>query len=164
MTIERCEALHFERGRRGHRPRGVVLHTNCGSFASTLNWFVDPDSGVSAHYLVGLDGRTAQFVDELDTARHAGRVSNPTTPLFDGENPNLYTIGIEFEDGGDPTGVERPEAQYAEGAVLLARIAQRWDMPLDRAHVVGHRELTDAKSCPGNLDIQRLLESARRLG
>ena len=35
-------------------------------------------SGVSAHYLVGLDGRVAQFVDEADTARHAGASPSPT--------------------------------------------------------------------------------------
>ena len=111
MRIERREAPNHERGRRGRTPTGIVLHTNVGSFESTCNWFADPESGVSAHYLVGLDGRIAQFVDEDDTARHAGRVADPTTPLHTGEDPNLHTIGIEFEDGGDPLGVERPTSQ-----------------------------------------------------
>ncbi|HEV7846508.1 MAG TPA: glycosyltransferase [Thermoleophilaceae bacterium] len=162
MPIERRETAHYDPGRGGHRPTGIVVHTNVGGFESTINWFADPASEVSAHYLVGLDGRVVQFVDEEDTARHAGRVSDPTTPLFSGENPNLYTVGIEFEDGGDPLGVERTELQYRAGARLVRRIAQRWEIALDRDHVAGHRELFAAKECPGNLDIDRLLELARR--
>jgi spore germination protein len=140
----------------------MVLHTNVGSFESTINWFADPDSGVSAHYLVGLDGRIAQFVGEEDTARHAGRVAEPTTPLHTGDDPNLQTIGIEFEDGGDPLCVDRPASQYRAGARLVREIARRWDIPLDRDHVVGHRELFAHKDCPGNLDVDRVVELARQ--
>lgn len=164
MRIERRPTPHSTPGREGHVPRGVVIHTNVGSFAGTLGWFADPASGVSAHYLVGLDGRVVQFVDEEDTARHAGRVGAPTTDLVTGENPNLYTIGIEFEDGGDPHGVHRNDEQYRAGAELLRGIARRWRVPLDRRHVVGHREIYSHKTCPGNLDIERLLSEARGSG
>jgi N-acetylmuramoyl-L-alanine amidase len=117
---------------------------------------------VSAHYLVGLDGRVTQFVEESDTAHHVGRVRHPTARLSDAEqeSPNLYTIGIEFEDGGDPGGASRTDAQYRTGAALLERIAARWRIPLDREHVIGHREVFAAKDCPGNLDIERLIEAA----
>jgi N-acetyl-anhydromuramyl-L-alanine amidase AmpD len=148
-------------GRAGHRPRGVVLHTTAGSFEGTVDWFAKPASRVSAHYLVALDGRVAQFVAEADTARHAGRVSHPTTDLVTGEDPNLYTLGVEFEDGGHPLDVARPAAQYAAGAALLAAVAARWAIPLDRSHVVGHREIFVHKDCPGNLDMERLVAEAR---
>lgn len=115
---------------------------------------------MSAHYVVRLDGRVAQFVDEADSAQHAGRVKDPTAALVDEESPNLYTVGIEFEDGGDPLGVERPESQYATGARLIAAIASRWDIPVDREHVIGHREIFASKACPGNLDIERLVAEA----
>ena len=160
MEIEEGHALHYDVGRQGCVPRGIVVHTNVGSLASTLDWFADPRSGVSAHWLVGLDGRVVRLVDERDTARHAGRVSNPSTPLYDGTDPNLYTIGIEFEDGRDPSGVERPRAQYDAGAQVIAAAARRWRIPIDREHVVGHRELTDRKTCPGNLDVDRLVAEA----
>jgi N-acetylmuramoyl-L-alanine amidase len=140
-----------------------VLHTTAGSFESATDWFSKAESGVSAHYLVGLDGRVTQFVDEADTARHAGRVGNPTAGLYDGTDPNRYTVGIEFEDGGRPDAVRRTEAQYAAGAALIAAVAGRWGIPLDRAHVVGHRELTDRKSCPGNLDLDELVQRAASL-
>jgi N-acetylmuramoyl-L-alanine amidase len=140
-----------------------VVHTNDGTFAGTLGWFARPQSKVSAHYLVGLDGRVVQFVEESDTARHAGRVLRPTAALVRGDpaSPNLYTIGIEFEDGGDPLGVRRTDVQYRAGALLIRRIAARWQIQLNRKHVIGHREIFAAKACPRNLDIDRLIDEAR---
>ena len=163
MKLELLDAPtpHRERGRRAQAPRMVVVHTNVGTFESTLAWFAEPSSGVSAHYLVALDGRVARFVDEADTARHAGRVRRPTAALASNANPNRYTIGVEFEDGGDPHGVARTSEQYEAGGVLVAEIAGRWGIPLDRAHVLGHRELFAAKDCPGNLDVELLVEEAR---
>jgi glycosyltransferase involved in cell wall biosynthesis len=143
-----------------------VLHTTAGSFDAAGSWFERADSGVSAHYLIGLDGRLAQFVDEHDTARHAGRVRDPTAAIASsagagGVNP--FTIGIEFEDGGDPLDVTRPDVQYETGGLLIAEVAARWRIPLDREHVVGHREVFAAKDCPGNLDLDRLVARAREL-
>jgi N-acetyl-anhydromuramyl-L-alanine amidase AmpD len=161
--IERRPTPHVIRGRDGRTPSIVVVHSNEGSAAGTIDWFSRDASGVSAHYLVPLDGTVVQFVDEADGARHAGRVRGPSVPLPDGD-PNLYSIGIEFEDGGDPNGVERTEAQYEAGAELLAEIAARWAIPLNRRHVLGHRELFAEKQCPGNLDVDRLVRAAARRG
>jgi N-acetylmuramoyl-L-alanine amidase len=160
MHIERLHTPNSAPGREGHTPSGIVVHTNVGSYRSTIGWFADPASGVSAHYLVALDGNVAQFVEEADTARHTGRVDRPATALVTSENPNLYTIGVEFEDGGDPETVDRPDAQYAAGAELLRRASDRWSIPPDRDHVVGHREIYARKTCPGNLDIERLIAEA----
>lgn len=102
-------------------------------------------------------------MDEADTARHAGRIRDATASLIDEENPNLYTVGIEFEDGGDPIEVARSDAQYAAGAALITAAASRWGIPLDREHVIGHREVFAAKACPGNLDVDRLVEEASAL-
>ena len=139
-----------------------MIHTTEGSFDGTAAWFADERSGVSAHYLVGLDGRVAQFVDEADTAFHAGNVVSPTVDLSLRDDPNDVTIGIEFEDGGDPHGVERPAAQLRAGADLLRDITRRWSIPLDRSHVVAHREINGSKTCPGNLDVDALIALAAR--
>jgi N-acetylmuramoyl-L-alanine amidase len=164
LQIERRSTPNFDRGRNGHPPRAIVVHTNVGTFAGTLGWFALSESGVSAHYLVGLDGRVVQFVGESDAARHAGRVLRPTATLVRGDraSPNLYTIGIEFEDGGNPLGVGRTDEQYRAGAMLIRQVAARWQIPLNRTHVIGHREIFAAKDCPGNLDIERLIDEARR--
>jgi N-acetylmuramoyl-L-alanine amidase len=161
--LERHPTPNSIPGREGHRPLAVVVHTNVGSWRGTLDWFSRPESEASAHYLVGLDGRVAQLVDEGDTARHAGRVLDPTAAIVRERdvNPNLFTVGIEFEDAGRPFDVERPLAQYDAGARIVAGICARWSIPIDRDHVIGHREVFAAKECPGNLDVDRLVAEAR---
>jgi N-acetyl-anhydromuramyl-L-alanine amidase AmpD len=160
--IERHRTPNFDAGRGGHSPLLIVLHTTVGTWSGTIDWFGREASRVSSHYLVGLDGRIAQFVDEADTARHAGNVRDPSAELVieRGGNPNLYSIGIEFEDGGNPHGAERLAAQYASGSYLVASAAARWDIPIGRRHVIGHREITTAKECPGNLDVDRVIADA----
>jgi glycosyltransferase involved in cell wall biosynthesis len=83
--------------------------------------------------------------------------------IEEGGDPNLYTIGIEFEDAGDPLHVVRTDAQYRTGAALIARIARRWGIPVDEEHVIGHREIFAGKDCPGNLDKLRLIAEASPL-
>lgn len=161
MQVARYPTPNSTPGRGGFAPRAIVIHTSEGIFSSVVSWFADPRSRVSAHYLVALDGRVAQFVEEGNTAHHAGRVRNPTAQLVPDANPNLYTIGIEFEDRGDPSGVLRPDEQYRAGAALLRAISLRWGIDLDRDHVIGHREIYATKSCPGNVDIDRLIREAR---
>ena len=63
LRPNRRETPNREAGRHGLRPLGMVLHTTAGSFEAAATWFSEAESGVSAHYLVGLDGRLAQFVD-----------------------------------------------------------------------------------------------------
>lgn len=163
---QRHPTPHFTAGRGGLSPGAIVVHTTVGTFESAVAWFGRSDSDVSAHYLVALDGRVAQFVDEGDTARHVGRVLRPTARLAAQAGPdglNALTVGIEFEDAGDPFDVDRPAAQYEAGARLIAEIARRWSIPLDREHVIGHREVFAAKDCPGNLDVDRLVARASEL-
>jgi N-acetylmuramoyl-L-alanine amidase len=149
-------------GREGRSPAAIVIHTTDGSWDAALAWFARPESGVSAHYVVGLDGRVAQLVDEADTARHAGRVLDPVARVVreSDADPNTFTIGIEFEDAGNPLGAVRPGAQYDAGARLIAEACRRWGIPLDREHVIGHREIYAAKECPGNLDLDRIVAEA----
>jgi N-acetylmuramoyl-L-alanine amidase len=143
------------------RPVAIVVHTTDGSFRDAVAWLAGP-SAVSAHYVVGLDGTVADLVDEGEVARHAGRILDPSAAIVRelGGDPNLYTVGIEFEDAGEPLTVTRTDAQYAAGASLIAAIAARWGIPLDRDHVIGHREVFAAKDCPGNLDLDRLVGDA----
>ena len=45
----------------------------------------------------------------------------PGLAVLGDDPPNLCTIGIEFDDDGRPHDVERPDAQYEAGALLLRR-------------------------------------------
>lgn len=160
-TLLRLPTPNFRAGRDCGGPRSIVVHTTVGTFEGTAAWFASIESGVSSHYLVGLDGRVAQFVDEADTARHAGKVVRPTIDLTGREDPNDWTVGIELEDGGDPHKVVRTAEQLGATAELLRGIAWRWEIPLDRQHVFAHREIRSDKTCPGNVDVEALIAAAQ---
>ena len=98
-----CPDSNFIKGRPfGLRPEAVVIHIIDGSLAAGESVFRDPATHKSAHYAVSHSGEIHQFVDEKDTAFHAGIVVNPTWALLKPRvNPNFYTIGIEHEGRPD---------------------------------------------------------------
>jgi N-acetylmuramoyl-L-alanine amidase len=83
------------------RPEAIVIHVMAGSLAGTDSWFASAESQVSAHYGIGKNGEVHQYVEEENTAFHAGTVDRPSWPLIKKAtnksfiNPNLYTIGIQ---------------------------------------------------------------------
>lgn len=144
-----CPASNFHRGRpQGFQPEAIIIHIIDGTFAAGEQTFLNPSSQKSAHYSVSKAGEVHQYVDEHDTAFHAGVVVNPTWPLLKpGVNPNFYTIGIEHE--GLPDDIW-PDVQLAASAALVGQVAARWSIPLDPFHVARHHEIRASKTCPGN--------------
>jgi len=144
-----CPDSNFRRGRPfGLRPEAVVVHIMDGSFEAGESVFRNPSTQKSAHYGISFGGEVHQYVDENDTAFHAGIVINPTWALLKPRvNPNFYTIGIEHE--GRPDDVWS-EAQLTASATLIGQIAARWSIPLDESHVIRHHQIRASKTCPGN--------------
>lgn len=139
----------------------IVIHVIEGTLKSCDEWFNNKKAVVSAHYGIGKAREIHQYVREEDTAFHAGRVLHPVAPLVLQRpriNPNDYSIGIEHE--GTATS-EWPDTLYVDSAWLVADIARRHRIPLDRAHVVGHHEVFATKSCPGRGDVSRIVSLAR---
>ena len=127
-----CRAPHDRRHVRRHR--GVVRR---------------PASGVSSHYLVGLDGRVAQFVDEADTARHAGRVVDPTVDLAGRRTRTTARSGSSSRTAATRAGSTGRRRSMRAGADLLRDDRAPLGIPLDRAHVLAHREINADKTLPG---------------
>lgn len=153
-----CPDSNFLRGRPfGFRPEAIVIHIMDGSFEAGESVFRDPSTHKSAHYGISQTGEIHQYVDENDTAYHAGIVVNPTWELLKPRvNPNFYTIGIEHAGRADDVW---PETQLQASATLLCQIAARWDIPLDDAHVIRHHQIRASKTCPGNwLKIGEILK------
>ncbi len=169
MDIIEIPSPNFSIGRRRYVPQAIVIHIMEGTLAGADSWFSNPKSKVSAHYGIGINGEIHRYVKESDTAWHAGRVHDPLWPLIkrdaasDGYiNPNYYTIGIEHEGFKDS---EWTDSMYKSSAELIADIASRWHIPIDREHIIGHREIYSIKSCPGSrVSIERLIEIARQEG
>ncbi|MGH9495667.1 MAG: N-acetylmuramoyl-L-alanine amidase [Candidatus Sulfotelmatobacter sp.] len=152
-----CPPTNFHHGRPyGLRPEAVVVHIMDGSFAAGESVFRDPTTQKSAHYGISGRGDVHQYVDENDTAFHAGIVVNPTWPLLKPRiNPNVYTIGIEHE--GRPDDIWQEE-QLASSARLIGQIIARWGIPLDSSHIIRHHQIRASKTCPGNwLNIDELV-------
>jgi N-acetyl-anhydromuramyl-L-alanine amidase AmpD len=155
-----CHPGNFRRGRpAGIVPDAVVIHVIVGSLKTADAWFNDARAQVSAHYGVGKDGVVHQYVEEFDTAFHAGTVERPAWRLLRaGMNPNAHTIGIEHE-GFEAT--EWTDAMYASTAELVRTAAARWGFPVDADHVIPHRAVRATKTCPGRVaDLARIVAEA----
>ncbi|MFG2491995.1 N-acetylmuramoyl-L-alanine amidase [Streptomyces caniferus] len=108
----------------------VVVHVTQETYADTLKLFQDPKHKAAAHYVVrSADGALAQCVREHDVAWHAGNWDY-----------NTRSIGIEHEGWiDDPTWFTDP--LYQRSARLTAAICDRYRIPKDREHIIGHVEV-----------------------
>ncbi|MDJ0821890.1 MAG: N-acetylmuramoyl-L-alanine amidase [Paracoccaceae bacterium] len=109
----------------------VVLHyTAMTSAEEARDWLCNPQSQVSAHYVLAEDGQLWQLVDEDTRAWHAGAGGwGDTTDV------NSRSIGIEISNTGTQP---FPETQMAALEVLLPGILSRWAIPPHR--VVAHSD------------------------
>jgi len=144
---EFIKSPNFWPGRARYKPLGIVIHIGEGSATAIINTFRNPQTQKSAHYLVTKTGKIYQFVKEKDTAWHSGQIFKPSWELLKpGVNPNLYTIGIEFEGFSE----EIPTLwQVLVGSWLIKKISANWAIPLDTLHVIGHNQIRQDKLCPG---------------
>ncbi|WP_062646295.1 N-acetylmuramoyl-L-alanine amidase [Streptomyces maremycinicus] len=131
----------------------VVIHVTQTLYAQALTVFQNPRKKVSAHYVVrSVDGHVAQCVRESDIAWHAGNWDH-----------NTRSIGIEHEGW-----VDRPDyftdALYLGSARLTASVCDRYGIPKDRAHIIGHYEVpgTDHTDPGPNWDWDRYLRLVSR--
>ena len=153
---------YFLHGRYGHQPIGIVIHVTENNTLDGLDrYFINNPRKVSAHYGIGKDGTIHQYVEERNVAWHASLGQNPKWRLIKpGVSPSYYTIGIEHVGWGH---LPWQEAQYRASAALIKEICTRWDIPLDRDHIVPHNEVSDT-ACPGKeANIEKLINLAQGL-
>ena len=152
---------NFQPGRpAAFTPEAIVLHRTGGARDSLRARFNDPTASQSAHYVVCRDGRIDQYVQERDTAFHAGMMVAATWPrLRPKVNPNFYTIGIELEGAESD---DWPEPQVAAAAMLIAEVARRWKIAVDADHVIPHSAIRSSSECPAaSCPLARIIELAR---
>ena len=125
----------------------IVLHyTGMQDGASAIERLADPESKVSAHYVVDEDGQVTRMVAEDKRARHAG-VSH-WRGITD---VNSASIGIEIVNPGHDWGYRPfPEEQMESVIRLVSDIKERYGVT--RGNVVGHSDVAPArKRDPGEL-------------
>lgn len=128
----------------------IVVHATANStLVGAVSWFQNPTAYVSAHYVIGKDGKIVQMVKDEDRAWHAGKSEWRGVP-----NVNDYGLGIELvnlNDGQDPY----PEAQYQSLVKLCQALVHKYDIPTE--DIVGHHHVSPGrKTDPRGLDLNKL--------
>ncbi len=127
----------------------VVIHyTAMAAAQAALKTLCDPETEVSAHYLIAADGEVLSLVPEDLRAWHAGAGCwGAVTDV------NSHSIGIELaNDGFSPFAAAQMDALTD----LLKAIRARWDIRPER--VIGHSDMAPGRKIdPGvRFDWRRL--------
>lgn len=118
----------------------IVIHDTEGSWETTLKLIKDP-TYVSWNYTIrSSDGLIAQHVPTKDVAWHAGNWYI-----------NSHSVGIEHEGFLAAPDAWYTEAMYRASARLVKYLSRKYDVPLDRQHILGHDNVpgTTTATIPG---------------
>ncbi|MFF9912535.1 N-acetylmuramoyl-L-alanine amidase [Streptomyces sp. NPDC013457] len=105
----------------------IVVHDTEASWDVTLQLVQDPTYVSWQYSLRSSDGHVAQHLPLKDVGWHAGN-------WF----VNAKSVGLEHEGFLTAPDSWYTEAMYRSSARLVRYLAQRYDIPLDRRHVLGH--------------------------
>ncbi|MFL4905118.1 N-acetylmuramoyl-L-alanine amidase [Streptomyces sp. MMS24-I2-30] len=113
----------------------IVIHDTESSYDAAVSAFQKAGNGDAANYIMAADGRVTQMVPNQNVALHAGNY------WF-----NMHSIGIEHEGFAAHGATWYTQSVYQDTADLVKYLAAKYDIPLDREHVIGHDNV------PGPLD------------
>lgn len=122
---------HYGNHDKANRPesqriRHIVIHDTECSYDAAIGLVQDP-AYLAWHYTVrSADGHIAQHIETKDVGWHAGNWY-----------VNATSIGVEHE-GYAAQGTWYTEAMYRASARIVRYLADTYDIPLDRHHIVGH--------------------------
>ncbi|MFD1124966.1 N-acetylmuramoyl-L-alanine amidase [Lentilactobacillus raoultii] len=106
----------------------IVIHNTETTFDDALHLFTAVPNYASANYVVSSDqGTVAETVQPKNVAWHAGNWYI-----------NSHSIGIEHEGFATVGGFWFTEAMYQSSAKLVKYLAAKYNIPLDRQHIIGH--------------------------
>ncbi len=132
------------------RPNFVILHhTAQKSSDQTIKTFTIAKTEVSAHYVVGRDGKVIQMVNDYLRANHAGvgKWGNDT-------DLNSSSIGIEIDNSGTEP---YSEVQLQSLMTLLSTLKTRYKIPT--ANFIGHSDVAPRRKVdPANFPWKRFAE------
>jgi N-acetyl-anhydromuramyl-L-alanine amidase AmpD len=109
----------------------ILIHDTEGGWNASVATLQN-DSGKSVHYIIDADGvRVGQFRPETDTTWHAGNF------FYNKHSVGIEHVGFVADKNGYKT------ALYQKSVELVKSIRSRWNVPLDRQHIVGHYQVPD---------------------
>ena len=123
------------------KPNYVIIHhTAQKSVEETLKTFTLSKTQVSAHYLIGKDGKIYQLLNDYFRAWHAG-----VARWGNNSDINSNAIGIELDNDG--LGVFS-EAQINSLLVLLSQLKKNYNIPA--ANFIGHADIAPSRKVDPN--------------
>ena len=109
----------------------IVVHDTEGSYQSAINHFQDTTEYVSCNYVIrSSDGDVTQMVRNQDVSWCAGDWY-----------VNMHAINIEHEAIASQGATWYTEEMYQASAKLVRHLAQKYNIPLDREHIIGHDDV-----------------------
>jgi hypothetical protein len=111
----------------------VIIHDIEGPATAGVSIFQRKGANVSSHYIVDGEGKVFQMVREKNVGWHAGN-----------RVVNHRSIGIETEGYAYRPGWFTLKTYEGE-ARLVRNITQRYAIPRDRTHIIGHFEVPSLK-------------------
>jgi len=132
---------NYTEWRQGNAIQKITFHHACSSAASAVNWFKNPNSQTSSHFIVG-PGIIYCMVDTDDTAWTNGNW-----------NSNLVSVTIEFE--GTWLNGFRNESTINTGVELVAWLQDLYPS----AGFNRHRDIS-ATACPGDFPVEEVWTKA----
>jgi len=167
MDIKKVISPNRE-SRYGWKPDIIVCHITEGSASSAINWFANPASEVSAHFVVSKTGEVTQCVPIEETAWANPTRTDPSANSYYGKSEikairerktsaNYYSVSIEHEGIYSQTGGALAPAQLKASIELIQHIRKEVKriygitIPIDREHIIGHYQTNkvDKINCPG---------------
>jgi len=124
-----------DRPANGIRIDTIVIHDTEGSYDGAITAFQQAGAAAAHYVMRSSDGAVTQMVPTKDIAFHAGNYST-----------NMHSIGIEHEGYASHGATWYTEAQYEATAELVKYLAGRFDIPLDREHIIGHDNVAGPRS------------------
>jgi len=115
----------------------IILHYTEIPLEDALAKLTDPESEVSAHYLIKEDGEVLQLVDDYKIAWHAGKSSWKNFTHL-----NSYSLGIEIDNPGTS---EFSAIQMQSCIELCSYLVNKHN--INSSNVIGHSDVApDRKS------------------
>jgi len=134
------------------RPQGFIVHHAAMTSDSSLKYqYVSPARELSSNYAMRQNGDIAAILHE------EYRPFTSSSPKADN-----WGITIEIANLTGAPDWKISDRAFDQLARLIADCATRWDFPIDRGHVIGHREVLPlfgqgkVTACPGPWLFPRL--------
>lgn len=137
----------------------VIHHAATASLSGVLSMMSSGSREVSANYVV----KDNQIIGVVPEEYRSWSLSSA---LYDSKAITVETCNSAT---GDASGWPISDESYASLAKLVADASTRYGFPIDRDHVVGHREIytrfgaSYATACPGGIDLDRVVREARAI-